>query len=211
MKRKNIAIATLLVSIGVIAGYLQVNKDTKEENSVTELPLVQMPESIINEDIKSILPGIKTSALSIEKDPYRVSGEFFMPKHNLEEFLKLFLKKSNNNDISNISIELKNDLIILNAKYKVLGMLNPSVSLHIQPFVNKDGNVELIIKKVEVAKLNINNKLVSSIIGSWTDNQEYISSNNKSVIIDSKLFKNIKISNISIENNELSVNLDLLI
>ena len=127
-KRKaiTIIISTLLI---LLTGWFLFNKNNKNEetldlNSNNIHSSNSSNKSIVNDDLKKMLPGIKTSSLEILDNPVRVSGKIYIPQDNIYNILINFLRQTNNDSISDLNIKLNDNLIQLSAKYKILGFLN---------------------------------------------------------------------------------------
>ena len=166
-------------------------------------------KSIVDDNLKKILPGIKTSSLEILDNPVRISGEIYIPSDNIYDILINFLKQTNNDLISDLNIQLDNNLIQLSAKYKILGFLNILVSASIEPSIDTTGDIRLSIKDINISKININDKVITSVVETWIKDEELLKSDGKAVLIDKSILGNIKISNIEIKNSNIICAIEL--
>lgn len=212
-KRKaiTIIISTLLI---LLTGWILFNKNNKNEetldlNSNNIHSGNSYNKSIVNDDLKKMLPGIKTSSLEILDGPVRVSGEIYIPEDNIYDILINFLRQTNNDSISDLNIKLNDNLIQLSAKYKILGFLNLLISTSIEPSIDTTGDIKLSIKDIHVSKININEKVITSVVEAWIKDEELLKSDGNAVLIDKDILSNIKISNIEIKNNNIICGIEL--
>lgn len=166
-------------------------------------------KSIVDDNLKKILPGIKTSSLEILDNPVRISGEIYIPSDNIYDILINFLKQTNNDLISDLNIQLDNNLIQLSAKYKILGFLNILVSASIEPSIDTTGDIRLSIKDINISKININDKVITSVVEAWIKDEELLKSDGNAVLINKNILSNIKISNVKIKNNNIICAIEL--
>ena len=166
-------------------------------------------KSIVDDNLKKILPGIKTSSLEILDNPVRISGEIYIPSDNIYDILINFLKQTNNDLISDLNIQLDNNLIQLSAKYKILGFLNILVSASIEPSIDTTGDIRLSIKDINISKININDKVIASVVEAWIKDEELLKSDGNAVLINKNILSNIKISNVKIKNNNIICAIEL--
>lgn len=212
-KRKaiTIIISTLLI---LLTGWILFNKNNKNEetldlNSNNIHSGNSYNKSIVNDDLKKMLSGIKTSSLEILDGPVRVSGEIYIPEDNIYNILINFLRQTNNDSISDLNIKLNDNLIQLSAKYKILGFLNLLISTSIEPSIDTTGDIKLSIKDIHVSKININEKVITSVVEAWIKDEELLKSDGNAVLIDKDILSNIKISNIEIKNNNIICGIEL--
>lgn len=212
-KRKaiTIIISTLLI---LLTGWFLFNKNNKNEetldlNSNNIHSSNSSNKSIVNDDLKKMLPGIKTSSLEILDNPVRVSGKIYIPQDNIYNILINFLRQTNNDSISDLNIKLNDNLIQLSAKYKILGFLNLLISTSIEPSIDTTGDIKLSIKDIYVSKININEKVITSVVEVWIKDEKLLKSDGNAVLIDKNILSNIKISNIEIKNNNIICDIEL--
>ena len=212
-KRKaiTIIISTLLI---LLTGWFLFNKNNKNEetldlNSNNIHSSNSSNKSIVNDDLKKMLPGIKTSSLEILDNPVRVSGKIYIPQYNIYNILINFLRQTNNDSISDLNIKLNDNLIQLSAKYKILGFLNLLISTSIEPSIDTTGDIKLSIKDIYVSKININEKVITSVVEVWIKDEKLLKSDGNAVLIDKNILSNIKISNIEIKNNNIICDIEL--
>lgn len=179
--------------------------DDSSVNTETE----SKAESIIDEDIKKLLPGIEVNRVRILDNPVRIDTSIIIPKDNIYDLVIYFLNKTNNTNISNLSIDLNNDLIVMKASYKIAGFINPKVSLSIRPTLDKKGNIVLNIEDVDVYKIKISEKIIKSILNAWVTDDTVISVNDNSLIINKDVLQNLSIRDIEIIDNKLICDVNL--
>lgn len=187
-----------------------VEKEIQDSNFNEEISTENhYNESIVNEGLKEILPGIKTSSLEILDNPLRISGNIYIPEKNIQIILSNFLKETNNELISDLNVKLDENIIEISAKYKILGLLNVFISASVEPSIDTTGDIKLSIKRINVSKININDKIIASVVEAWIKDEEMIKAHGNNILIDKNILNNIKISNITIENQNIHCSIEL--
>lgn len=217
MNKKKAILIFISILLTLSIGWILFDKNNKKNKEILDLSTDNIHSdnssdvSIVDDDLKKILPGIKTSSLEILDKPVRVSGEIYIPADNIYDILINFLRKTNNDLISDLNIKLDNNLIQLSAKYKILGFLNLLISTSIEPSIDATGDIKLDIKDIHVSKININEKVIASAVDAWIKDEKTLKSYGSSVLIDKNILRNIKISNIEIKNNNIICAIELLL
>ncbi|MEG0051373.1 MAG: hypothetical protein RR712_04270 [Terrisporobacter sp.] len=176
---------------------IEINTDSKVEFSNSQIELLHT------------LVGLESKNMKILDNPLSIEGIYEVPEGTVLSYIEYFLKTSKNKDIQDIEVNIDEESLSINAKYKLLNTFKTPIDISIVPSLTKSSQVKLHIKDIKVLGLSIDEELIDTIVDSWFSNMEGISVSKGDVIMDKDIFKGVSVKSISLNSSNLSMGLSI--
>ncbi len=214
MKKSKIYLIVASVLLLVIAFFVtnsmfdntqNENKDKNEEIDLQVETNLDLTEAQI--DIIKALVGLESKSIKISQNPLRVDGRLCMPQETMKSFVNYYLGLSKNEQIEDINVKINESALTLQGKYKFLPYLKTSIDIDVEPTLTKEKDLKLILKDIRVLNLSVNENIIDAIVKSWFSDLDNITVDKGDIIINKKFFGHLNLNNISIEEENLIVDL----
>ncbi|SCI67092.1 Uncharacterised protein [uncultured Clostridium sp.] len=216
MNKKKIIIIALII-IGILFFFLGFinNKPKDIENQNTNINKIEESQISENKTIKFLksVSGIKANNIELINNPVGVKGEFLVPQKSILNGVNYFLKETKNDKISKVDININKNTVKAKVNYKVTKNITTPIEVEVVPSLNKNKDLILNVKEVKLLDLKLYKWIVdmalNSFIKDWFSKDSNISVkfNDGSVIIDKSNFKDVSLENISLDSNNLKINM----
>ncbi|MHC1747235.1 MAG: hypothetical protein AB9856_02455 [Cellulosilyticaceae bacterium] len=206
------AVAILLFIFGVIYFNKPANNAQETANNETASINEQINTSKVDKlALLGALSGVKGNNIEITNMPLGFKGEVFVPAETITNGLNYFLKRTENNKMEDLKIEIDQETMNVNVNYKVMKGIKTPIELRIVPRIDENKNLEIKIDAIKLLDLKlpdwIVNKVVSRFIEDWfpKDSNIKVTFNKDSVVIDKDNLKGIIVEELLIKDSGLQI------
>lgn len=219
MKNKNI-ILLIIIGTAILGGvFISIKATSNNVGNKNNNNSISKNEPI-ESDKKELaflkqISGIKATEVELIKNPVGIKGNFIAPRTSILNGVDYFLKNTDNEKMSDVQIDIKENYVEINTDYQVNTMITTPISVKVIPSVDENKNLVLKIKEVTVLDLKVAEWIIDLVfknfIKDWfpsNGNMEVIF-NEGSVIIPKQNFEEIILDKVYI--NENGLNLQMII
>ncbi len=220
MKNKNRIIVLIIPAVILLgAGYFIIKTNNIEDNKLNtkvEQNLVEENKSLEEglEFLKQIA-GVKANNIELINNPVGLKGEFVVPRESILKGVDYFLKDTKNDKMQDIGIDIGNGDIYLSTTYKVNSFIKTPIEVKVKPSLDKEKDLVLEVSQFKFLDLNVPKWIVNlgikNFIKDWfpDDNKFKVTFEEGKVVIDKSNYDKVTINDISIDNNEMKVDMIL--
>lgn len=145
--------------------------------------------------------------LKVKPDGFKIKTDIVLTQNSLNNIGNLLIKQSQNDDIESIFMKIEDKGVKSYIPYKLMGLINTQIELYAIPDVEKN-NVKIKIDNVKLGKINLNDKMVETVI-----NKNFkdvgIKSKDGYVIINKDKLNPFIIEKIILENKKIDITLEV--
>ena len=219
MSKKKISIIVVVI-IGILFLFFTFANNDKPkniENKNTTTNKIEETEKEDNDTIKFLesVAGIKANNVELINNPIGAKGEFLVPEKSILNGVNYFLNETKNDKISKVDIKINQGVLKAKVDYKVNKSITTPIEVKVVPSLNNDKDLILNVKEVKLLDLKLYDWIVdmalNSFIKDWFSKDSNISVkfDNRNVVIDKNNFKGISLENISLDSNNLKINMTI--
>jgi hypothetical protein len=216
-KKKSIIVIAIIGILFVFLAFANNYKPKIIENKDTTTNKVEAPKEEENDTINFLksVAGIKANNIELINNPVGVKGEFLVPEKSILNGVNYFLKETKNDKIGKVEISINKGVLKAKVEYKVTKSITTPIEVEVVPSLNKNKNLVLNVKEVKLLDLKLYDWIVDmalkSFIKDWfsKDSDISVEFNGGNVIIDKENFKGISLENVSLDSNNLKINMTI--
>lgn len=219
MKNKKQKIFLGIIIFFILSATIIFSIKKLETQPIQQVKKIEKNKDIVeNSESKNLtffreIAGVKATNIELIDNPVGVKGEFLVPEKSILNGINYFLKETKNDKISNVNIDIEENWIIAKVDYKVNQNITTPIEVKFLPTVDKNNNLILNIKEVKLLDLKLYDWIVDialkSFIKDWfsKDSNINVKFEKGNVVIDKNNFKEVMLKNISLESNDLKINM----
>ena len=217
MNNKKLTICILIAILLSFGGFMLMKPSTKDtsQNNNNSNKIEQNEESSDSKAINLLkaVQGLKIESVELVDNPVGFEGSFLAPEQSIRNGVDYFLKESNNEKISKVSIDVDGGYIKVNVDYKITNKITTPIEVKVIPSLNEDKDLILKIDEVKFLDLKIANWIVDLGVKNFVkdffsgDNDMVVEFNDGNVLIDKSNFKGVDLKNISIDSKMLKLDM----
>ncbi|WP_195945753.1 hypothetical protein [Paraclostridium bifermentans] len=219
MKNKKQKIFLGIIIFFILSATIIFSIKKLETQPIQQVKKIEKNKDIVeNSESKNLtffrdIAGVKATNIELIDNPVGVKGEFLVPEKSILNGINYFLKETKNDKISNVNIDIEENWIIAKVDYKVNQNITTPIEVKFLPTVDKNNNLILNIKEVKLLDLKLYDWIVDialkSFIKDWfsKDSNINVKFEKGNVVIDKNNFKEVILKNISLESNDLKINM----
>ncbi|MGL4911516.1 MAG: hypothetical protein ACRC3Y_03710 [Romboutsia sp.] len=215
----NKKILTIIISVAIVLGlgmylFMDINKKPNINTPNVEQTIDSTNKNDTIEFLRAV-HGLKIESVELIDNPVGFDGSFLAPEESIRNGVDYFLKKSKNEKISKVNIDIGSGYIKATVDYNIIKDIITPIEFKITPSLNKNKDLLLKIDEVKFLDLKISKWIidlgVKNFIKDWfpKDSEMVVEFNEGNVLIDKSNFKGITLKNISIDSEKLK--LDMII
>ena len=211
MNKKLAIIIVSIVSVLIIFGVILFNmiNRSKDENvnenkyEANNIETTENQSEIIN--FISSIAGLQASNIEVINDPIGIKGELFAPEETI-------LKKTNNEKMKDLKINIEEGHISIYVNYEVLNNIKTPVEVKVKPSINDEEDLVITIDEVRFLDLKIADWIVNlalkSFVKDWfpEDGKINVKFNKGDVIVYKDNFKGVNLKSVLLEEAGLKIN-----
>lgn len=157
--------------------------------------------------IEEILKGSFIEKVEINNNPLRLKGKISISEQEFKDIVYTIANKNNIEELEKSNIFIEDDKVVLDYPYKVLGLINTQLQVHINPKIINN-NLELTLSNAKLGKINISEKIVANNIKLYNDKIPFDVKDN-AVIVSKDYTYPITLNNVVINNKEIFIDLEI--
>ena len=214
--KKTIILISAVAILLFIFGVIYFNKPANNAQETANNETASINEQINTRKVDKLallgaLSGVKGNNIEITNMPLGFKGEVFVPAETITNGLNYFLKRTENNKMEDLKIEIDQETMNINVNYKVMKGIKTPIELRIVPRIDENKNLEIKIDAIKLLDLKlpdwIVNKVVSRFIEDWfpKDSNIKVTFNKDSVVIDKDNLKGIIVEELLIKDSGLQI------
>ncbi|WP_282193084.1 hypothetical protein [Romboutsia ilealis] len=220
MNLKRIIVIIILVISVILGIYLfTLSNDSKNEDISykpnDKIEATNNKETVPVIDFLKSISGLKAKNIELIDSPVGIKGEFLAPRESILNGVDYFLKRTENDKMTNVKVDIGDSYIVIRVDYKITNSITTPIEIKVIPRLNNNKDLELKIKEVKFLDLKIADWIVNiglkSFIKDWFPNDKQINIEFKEgvVIIYKDNFKGIYLDTLKVESTGLNINMTI--